>query len=152
MRFMKTYLLAGLLGGLSVAGCTQKPSDTEALMQRANTYWEAATVFDLATMYDMEIQALDGSYIAADAVQVLASPTRVDQFKLANPKIDGDTATIDLDLSLRIADSPAPGWSLPPRPDYWTKVDGVWYHGKHRAPSAEPSPAPPAETPAPEGS
>lgn len=151
MRFMKTFLPAVLLGWISLAGCTKKPTDVEALMQRANAYWDAATVFDLATMYDMEVQALDGSYMAADAVQVLASPTRVATYKLANPKIDGDTATIDLDLQLKISDSPAPGWSLPPRPDFWTKIDGVWYHGKHAVPAAEPPKTPPATMPVPKG-
>lgn len=129
MRPVRFFFLASLSGFFALAGCEPKKTDAELLMERANAYWEAARLFDLLTMYDMELPAKDGRYLAADAASVLTAPTRVRGYQLSNPQINGDSGTVELTLTLVMAKYGGKGWDLAPSQDKWTKVDGVWYHG-----------------------
>ncbi len=151
MRRCRLYLLVGLLGSLIVAGCAEKKTDEELLMERAKTYWEAARIFDLPTMFHLESSSLDGRLIAADMTKVLASETRLQKYELRNPRIDGDTATIDADLTLVLTTTGGKGWDQPAKPDHWVRINGQWYHGMPKPKQEPPPAAQPAPPPAPAG-
>lgn len=119
----------GLAGCERTAETTRDANETDVLMKRANEYWEAARLFDLRTMYDMELAVKEGRYIPADAAAVLAAPTRIAKYELKNPAVTGDSGTVELAMSVVMAKYGGRGWDLAPRQDQWTKVDGVWYHG-----------------------
>lgn len=160
MRLVRSFFLASLAGICVLAGCEPKKTDAELLMERANAYWEAARLFDLVTMFDMELSAKDGRYLAADAARVLTAPTRVRGYQLSNPQVTGDSGTVELTLTLVMAKYGGKGWDQPPSLDKWTKVDGVWYHGitkeaaeqlaaRKKSEATPDSPSTPGTTPGP---
>lgn len=146
MRFHRLSKFTVLFGLLALAGCEPKKSDTELLMERATAYWEAARLFDLVTMYDMEMAARDGRYLAADAAEAFSGPNRVLKYQLSNPQVDGNSGTVELALTLVMTKYGGKGYDLNPSQDKWTKVDGVWYHGltKEQAEQAAKAVAKPA--------
>lgn len=129
----KRFLCLAILGCFPLAGCEPpKPpkSEAEVLLDRAHAYWEAARVFDLYTMYQMELGVKEGRFIAADLGKMLTgSKTRVVSFELKNPQVNGDTGTVELDLRVTLNAVGGKGWNVAPTQDKWNKVDGVWYHG-----------------------
>lgn len=148
MRLHTANIFAGLIACLFLVGCAEKKTDTDLLMERANAYWEAARLFDLITMFHMEAPSLDGRLIAADMTKVIVAPTRLVKYQLKNPKINGESATIDLDLTLVLADAGGKGWDQPTKQDKWSKINGQWYHGLPKPKEAPPKPAaPPAAAP-----
>jgi hypothetical protein len=100
-----------------------------ALMERANTYWEAIRSNDLVTAYQLETETAMGT-LAPHEVELRRDwGVRVVGYRLDPGVIDGDKAEIPIVLEVTLPDSETKTKKKSGKKDFWTYIKGQWYHG-----------------------
>lgn len=112
----------------NLAGCAAQPVKTpeQALTERVNKYWTAVKLRDIATLYPLEADSVDGSLTAADAKKKYNSKTAVLGYKIRNITIDGENALVALDTENLLPQFHKPFTHI--IMDRWVLIDGEWYH------------------------
>ncbi len=128
---MKTRLLpVAILGVLALwlGGCAVQPAKTpeQALAERARTYWDAAKVRDLSTLYRLEADALEGKLTPDAFSQRMSSPSQLISYEFKQIQIHGKEAEIEVATKFAIPKLHQPFTDT--TKDHWILIDGQWYH------------------------
>lgn len=132
-RMQKLFWIVGLgliMGMLvATAGCGESRGTREQLLTRAGAYWEARRINDLATIYKMEAAAEEG-HMSPDQVQKAPfGRIQLVGYTFREVKIEGDNASMIVDLKITIPDLKGKSVGGPSTVDRWSFIDGDWYHG-----------------------
>ena len=128
---MKTrLLLLAILGVLALwlGGCAVQPAKTpeQSLAERARTYWDAAKVHDLATLYRLEADALEGKLKPDDMPQRMSSGSQMISYEFKQIQIHGKEAEIEVTAKFALPQLHQPFTNT--TKDHWILIDGQWYH------------------------
>jgi hypothetical protein len=125
LKFLRSSVLCMLV--LCLGGCAGMPEKTpeQVLVERAHTYWDAAKLHDMATIYHMESGALDGT-LTADALQSQVSKASLLSYEFKHVQIHDKDAEIKVDAKYYIAPMHKPITII--RTEYWVLIDSQWYH------------------------
>lgn len=127
------------------AGVAAAGGDEAALRERAKLYWEARKINDLQTLYSMEAATEEGRLRPDQMSRNQFSTLRIVGYSFTDVKIAGGKAQIKLDTEVMHPAIEGKTLMGPAIVDYWTRIDGKWYHGEPPKPakagsSASPSP------------
>jgi hypothetical protein len=127
------------------AGVAAAAEGDAALRERAKAYWDARKINDLQTLYSMETATAEGRLRPDQMSRTQFSTLRIVGYTLTDVKITGETATIKLDTEVMHPAIEGKVLMGPSLVDYWTLMDGTWYHGERSkraksGSSASPSP------------
>lgn len=135
---VRALFLVTLLS-LALSAC----SSPEPLETRVAKYWSARQERDAEKAYAFENPAIRGAkndYI----VRMGGGPLVIHSFKVKAAKVDGDKASVELDVKYRHAAMPRDVDGM--ISDHWLKVAGEWVHNPPQPmadAAAEPPPAGP---------
>jgi|UPI00047DB4E4 hypothetical protein len=116
-----------------------------ALRERVKAYWDARKINDLQTLYSMETATVEGRLRPDQMSRTQFSTLRIVGYSITDVRITGDKAEIKLDTEVMHPAMQGKALVGPSIVDYWTYVDGNWYHGersKSAKGGASPSPRP----------
>jgi len=121
-------------------------------LERANAYWKAGEIRDLATVYAIEAGSLTGA-LSPEIVRRSLERSRLLGYELGAIQIDGNHALIEVqtEYSVQGLRSVVPMT----RRDHWVFTEGDWYHGATKgspflkAPGGETGAAPSGKAPPP---
>lgn len=121
----------GLVMGILVAtaGCGENKPTREQLLKRAEAYWEARRINDLHTIYNMEAAAVEGRMTPDQLGKAPFGRISLVAYEFREIKIEGDNASIIVDLEITIPEFKGTSVSGPSTTDRWTFINGDWYHG-----------------------
>jgi len=105
----------------------QHEPSKERLLERAHSYWEAAKIRDMATVYSLEAGALVGQ-LKPETMRRAAESSRLLSYELKEVEIDGEDAVIQIDGKYSL--SGLKSTFSQQRDDPWIFIKGDWYHGK----------------------
>jgi|GEM_PF-2647269 len=139
-KFLRLSVLGMLV--ICLGGCAGTPAKTpektpeQALVERAHTYWDAAKLRDMSTVYHMESGALDGK-LTADALQSQVSKASLLSYEFKHIQIHDKDAEIEVDAKHYLPPMHKPITII--GTDHWMLIDGQWYH-RTGTPQSKPSP------------
>lgn len=141
---MRGTSLVGFLSGLALlsimssVGCATTSPETKAesraaLEKRAEAYWEAQRINDMATVYRMEIPAESSGKQAPPVAAYSSRGKRGQQsdlvgFKIKDVQVDGNKGMVDVEYAHAIYFFGKPHVTETKVKDRWKRVDGEWYH------------------------
>lgn len=125
--FIQSVLFAVLVAGYFWRDYISKHSE-EALLRRANQYWEAIKLNDLVTAYKLEAETVNGGLLPHDVELKHDWGIRIVNFKLGSVQYFDDYATIELSTEITLPDSTKTR-NRRPVEDVWTFTKGQWFHG-----------------------
>lgn len=134
------WLAVATAAGIAAAGEVDA-----ALRERVKAYWDARKINDLQTLYSMETATVEGKLRPDQVSRTQFSTLRIVGYNITDVKITGDKAEIKLDTEVMHPAIEGKALVGPSIVDYWTHIDGKWYHGErsHAAKSGgTPSPSP----------
>jgi len=111
-----------------------KPSE-QALLERAQRYWQARQTRDLATVLELEEAGRPGGWLnAMNVANAVGAGIRLSQVRVSVPKIDGATAQVTVSANAQYeVMALVPGtFRQQAVQDPWVLVDGLWYHKTHQ--------------------
>jgi hypothetical protein len=126
-------------------GVAVEAAGEAALRERAKVYWDARKINDLQTLYSMEAGTAEGWLRPDQMSRNQYSTLRVVGYTITNVKITGDKGELKLDTEVMHPAMPGKALMGPSIVDYWTLIDGKWYHGgrsKAAKSGSSPSPSP----------
>jgi hypothetical protein len=141
-KFLRLSVLGIMV--LCLCGCAGTPAKTpektpeQALVERAHTYWDAAKLRDMSTVYHMESGALDGK-LTADALQSQVSKASLLSYEFKHIQIHDKDAEIEVDAKYYLPPMHKPITII--STGHWVLIDNQWYH-RTGTPSPSPKPSP----------
>lgn len=130
-KFLRSPILGMLV--LCLGGCSGNPEKTpeQALVGRAQAYWEAGKLRDFATVYRLESDALDGK-LRPDQAQRTAPQSRLLSYEFKHIQIHDKEAEIEVVGKFSLPQLHQPFTSI--TVDHWILIDGQWYHRTSASP------------------
>jgi len=120
----------GILGIVLLWGCAtmaSKPPE-QALLERAQSYWEARRLHDLQTAYAMESTAQPrGTMTAFDYAQRFRNRAALHTTEIQNVTVNGNQGEVLVALEMML---PIRGRAIvkDTSRQAWVRIGGVWYH------------------------
>ena len=128
---------SGILGVVLLWGCAtmvSKPPE-QALLERAQSYWQARRLHDLQTAYAMESAAQPrGTMTAFDYTQRFRNSATLHTSKIQKVTVNGSQGEVLVAVELMLPMAGRPIIKDTSRA-VWVRIDGVWYH---RTPTRRP--------------
>jgi hypothetical protein len=130
LTLIAAFWLAGLAGCSTLAS---KPPE-QALLERAQRYWQARQVRDLATILELEEAGRPGGWLTAmNVANLIGAGIRLSQVQVSTPIVDGATGQVTVSANAQyMAMAIVPGTFHQVVKDPWVLSDGRWYHKTHK--------------------
>lgn len=145
VRKWAVWVIGAWLAVTTLASAAVGVEGEAALRERAKIYWDARKINDLQTLYSMETATLEGRLRPDQMSRTQFSTLRIVGYNITDVKITGDKAEIKLDTEVMHPAIEGKALVGPSIVDYWTFMDGKWYHGERSKPAksgSSPSPSP----------
>lgn len=145
VRKWVVWVAGAWLAATASAGFAVGAEGEAALRERAKVYWDARRINDLQTLYSMETGTVEGRLRPDQMSRNQYSTLRVVGYSITDVKITGDRGELKLDTEVMHPAIEGKALVGPSIADYWTLIDGKWYHGERSKPAksgSSPSPSP----------
>jgi hypothetical protein len=127
---ISSVLMLAVAGYGIYAGLDFRSRHSEArLLERANTYWGARVVNDLATAYELEAEAVSGNLLPHEVKKGVDYGVRLTGYEVGTVSYYEGHAEVQVKLQVTWPDSKTQTRWKPAIKDLWTFTHGQWFHG-----------------------